>query len=311
MLPYTAYLRVYQPITAFSSRERAYWKAYAESPDRPKKVQAMVAEHDESLRRLVATPPIVAPERESGHAYVRRVGSQLFVCPWQTRLRSWLGFRDFRSETPRGISPAFVPEPVATAAEEAFQRWRDRGDPLRTQILTSTWTVPLPWFALFDATERRLVLEPGSDPATARGDGGLPPRNRFGGSVSGHGSSLPPESAPPRTLLYVTELKQARERLDRAIRVLGQSLGDSTALTSAEQMEDWLTGIAHPNALLELDYGGLVRLLGDDELREDESAAEVAAAITGLETGQEELTVAMYKRVSRRWKSIQALEHAN
>lgn len=308
VLPYTAYLRVYQPITAFSSRDRAYWRAYAESPDRPRKVHAVAAEHEESLRRLVATPPIVAPERESGHAYIRRVGSQLYVCPWQTRLRSWLGFQEFRSRTPARLSTAFVPEPTAAATEEAFQRWREHGEPLRTQILTSTWTVPLTWFALFDAQERCLVLQ-GTNPAAARGDSGGTAYGLAGGDAAGGAS--PPDTAPQRALLYVTELKQARDRLDRAIRVLRESLGESAMLNSAEQMEDWLTGAAHPNSLLELDYGGLVHLLGDDALRGDESAAEVTAAITGLEQGQDELTMAMYTRVTQRWKSIQALEHAN
>ncbi|MBB4934192.1 hypothetical protein F4561_005012 [Lipingzhangella halophila] len=307
MLPYTAYLRVYQPITAFSSRDRAYWSAYADSPDRPRKVRAVAVEHEESLRRLVATPPIVAPERESGHAYIRRVGSQLYVCPWQTRLRSWLGFRDFRSQTPAGLSTAFVPESAAKATEHAFQRWRERGEPLRTQILTSTWTVPLPWFALFDAQERCLVLQSGTNPAAARGENAAPAP---GPPSQGAGDGSPSGTAPHRALIYVTELKQARERLDRAIGVLREHFGESSTLSSTEQLEDWLTGV-HPSSLLELDYGGLVRLLDDDELREDESAAEIAAAITGLEKGQDELTVAMYQRVTQRWKAIQALEHAN
>ncbi len=307
MLPYTAYLRVYQPITAFSSRDRAYWRAYAESPERPRKVRAVAAEHAESLRRLVATPPIVAPERESRDAYIRRAGSQLYVCPWQTRLRSWLGFRDFREQTPTQLSSAFVPEPTATATEQAFQRWRERGEPVRTQILTSTWTVPLSWFALFDAQERCLVLQSGTDPATARGDSGA----SSPGVPSDGADTAARKDAAQRTLLYVTELRRARERLDRAIRVLREGLGESAALRSAEQLEDWLTGTAHPSSLLELDYGGLVGLLGDDDLREDESVAEVAAALTGLESGQDELTMAMYQRVTQRWKSIQALEHAN
>lgn len=307
-LPYTAYLRVYQPIAAFPSRERAYWRAYAASPDRPRRVHALAAEHGESLRRLVATPPIPAPERESGDAYVRRLGEQLYICPWQTRLRSWLGLRDFRTATPAGMSAAYLPEMVARSAEEEFRRWRERGEPLRTQILTSTWTVPLPWFAPFDSTERCLVLESDSDQAAARGDPGSHTRHPAGGASR---SDDVPGREPTRALLYVTEVAQARRRLEHAVGVLSEHLGEGATLASVERLEDWLNGVAHPNALLELDYGGLVGLLDDEELREDESVAEVAAAITGLETGQEELTLAMYQRVTQRWKSVQALEHAN
>ncbi|MFC4562662.1 hypothetical protein ACFO4E_12420 [Nocardiopsis mangrovi] len=303
MLPYTAYLRVYQPIAAFSLPERRYWRAYAESADRPRRVHAVAAEHAESLRRLVATPPIPAPEQESRDAYVRRMGGELYICPWQTRLRSWLGLRDFHAATPAALAPVYLPDSVADAAERDFEEWRDRGEPLRTQILTSTWTVPLPWFAPFEAKERCLILgvaDPGADGAARA-------RHPAGGATA-QGT---PEQAPARTLLYVTEMALARERLDRAIQVLQEHVGESAALVAAERLDDWLSGVAHPDALIELDYGGLVHLLGDDRLREDESVAEIAAAITGLETGQEELAVAMYRRVTRRWKEIQALEHAN
>ncbi|GAA3728376.1 hypothetical protein [Spinactinospora alkalitolerans] len=312
MLPYTAYLRVYQPITAFSSRERAYWRAYADSPHRPRRVGAVAAEHEESLRRMVATPPVVAPGSESGDAYVRRAGSELFICPWQTRLRSWLAFREFRSATPAALSPAFVPDSVAEAAEGAFERWREQGERLRTQILTSTWTVPLPWFAPFDADERCLVLGTDTGQTAVRDEADSRSRHPAGGSPA-QDDRLRPASIPEptRTMLYVTEVAEARRRLARAVAVMRAALGEATALAATEQLDDWLAGVAHPRALLELDYGGLVRLLDDDDLREDQSVAEVAAAITGLETDQEELTLAMYQRLIRRWRAVQALEHAN
>ncbi len=308
VLPYIAYLRIYQPITAFSSRERAYWEVYAESPERPRRVGAVAAEHAESLRRLVATPPIPAPEQESTDAYVRRIGNDIYVCPWQTRLRSWLGLREFRSEFPAGISTAFLPGAAAEAAESAFQRWRDRGEPLRTQILTSTWTIPLPWFLPFTSGERCLALETGPDPASARGETGTRIRCSTGEAA---GEPRPIGGRPPRTLLYVTEASRALGRLEHAIGVLRKKIGDTPVLEAAERLEDWLSGVAHPNALLELDYGGLVHLLGDQALRGDESVAEVAAAITGLETDQRELAVGMYRRTTYRWASVQALEHAN
>ncbi|WP_017542062.1 hypothetical protein [Nocardiopsis halophila] len=283
MLPYTAYLRVYQPLEAFPSAERAYWKEYAESAERPRRVEALAAEHRDSLRRLVASPPEPAPVAESGDAYVRRMGGRTYVCPWQTRLRSWLGLREFREETPARLRPAYLPDEACERADEAFRRWRERGEPLRTRILTSTWTVPLPWFAPFAPEERCLMLERGAD------------------SVA----------APPRVLLYVTEVAQARERLERVVGVLQEHVGDSAPLAGAERLEDWLAAVAHPSALLELDYGGLAYLLDDEALREDESVAEIDAAVRGLDTGQEELAVAMYQRVTGRWKAVQALEHAN
>ncbi|MFC3518807.1 hypothetical protein ACFPZ0_09615 [Streptomonospora nanhaiensis] len=297
-LPYTAYLRIYQPVSSFSPQERAYWRAYAVSARRPRRSGAVAAEHAESLRRLVASPPVPAPECESGDAYVRRVNGETYICPWQTRLRSWLALREFRTETPARISAAFLPEAVAADTEERFRAWRERGEPLRTLIQTSTWTVPLAWFAPFDAAERCLVL----GGAGADGDGGHPGRACHPAGGAG---------PAPRTLLYVARVADARRRLERAIRVLREHVGEGPALAAAERLEDWLLGVAHPRGLLELDYAGLVHLLDDDSLREDESVAEVAAAITGLQTGEHELAAAMYHRVSRRWKVVQALRNAN
>jgi hypothetical protein len=83
-----------------------------------------------------------------------------------------------------------------------------------------------------------------------------------------------------------------------------------STLTDVEEVARWLEEF-HPHSLVELDYGGLVHLMDDATLQADQSAAELAAALTGLDTGQEELAFAMYQRVIVRWKSIQALESAN
>src|ERR1700683_2793460 len=74
MLPCAAFLRVYEPLSAFGRTERARWEAYAASADRPRRADALEAEREEALRRIIALPPIVAPARESDHAAVRAVG---------------------------------------------------------------------------------------------------------------------------------------------------------------------------------------------------------------------------------------------
>lgn len=311
VLPYTAYFRIYQPVIAYSSRERAYWRAYAQSPHRPRRAEAVAAEHEESLRRLVTSPPTVAPSRESGDAYVRRSGGELFVCPWQTRLRSWLALREFRATTSARVASAFVPEAVVEAAEADAERHLGRGEDSRPQILTSRWTVPTAWFVPFGAEERCLVLG-----GRREWDPALEGPGTFPGEPS---SALPveepaprsAESAATRALLYVTEMGTARRRLERAVRVLRGVPDGEGSLAAVERLEDWLTAVAHPRALLELDYGGLVHLLGDAELRDDHSAAEVEAALTGLETGQEAVTLAAHRRLVRRWRAVQALERAN
>ncbi|GAA0975451.1 hypothetical protein GCM10009551_008960 [Nocardiopsis tropica] len=277
VLPYTAYLRVYQPIESFPPRDRRYWEAYATSPGRPRRVNALAAEHTESLNRLITTPPVVAPEEESRDAYLRRVDERLYVCPWQTRLRSWRAFAEFSAATPVALSEAFVPGPEAERAEDGYREWRDSGGTVRPGILSSNWTIPVPWFVPFEERERCLVLSANST----------------------------------RTLLYLTRTALAKRRLEHTAAVLREYIGEHAVSASTEQLVDWLSLTAHPDSLLELDYGGLPHLLSDDHLGEDRSVAEVAGAVEALAKGDAERVLELRERITRRWKSVRALQHAN
>ncbi|WP_329250177.1 hypothetical protein OG417_04545 [Actinoallomurus sp. NBC_01490] len=288
MLPYAAYLRVYEPLNAFAEPEKSIWAAYAASEKRPRRVGALDVEHTHALRRVIAVPPIVAPVRESRDAYVRRAEDVTYICPWETRLRSWLAFDRFRDGMSEQLAEMFVPRRVAEQAEGAFDRWKRQAGTLSPHILSSTWQVPLAWFVPFVAKERWLVLgahddNPGGGPTTA---------------------------TPVRTLIYVTPMAQARRRVARALVAVRRHAGEHLDVGEVESVGRWLEEF-HPHSLVELDYGGLVHLLDDAALRADESVAEVAAAITGMETGQTELAVAMHKRVVARWRVVRALESAN
>jgi hypothetical protein len=288
VLPYAAYLRVYEPLTAFPEPDRSIWAAYAASGKRPRRVGALDVEHIRALWRLIAVPPIIAPTRESRDAYVRRAEDVTYICPWETRLRSWLGFGAFRAGMSEQLADMFVPERVAEQADEAFEGWKGRAGTLSPHILSSTWQVPLAWFVPFVAKERWLVL----------------------GGQNETGSGGPTTATPTRTLIYVTPMAQARRRVARALNVVRRQAGEGFDLSEVESVGRWLEEF-HPHSLVELDYGGLVHLLDDAALRADESVAEVAAAVTGMETGQAELALAMYKRVVARWRVVRALESAN
>lgn len=272
------------------------WEAYAASDERPRRVGALDVEHTRALWRVIAVPPIVAPAHESRDAYVRRAEGVTYVCPWETRLRSWLAFERFRTGIPERLTGMFVPRRVAEQTDAAFEEWKRRSGSLNPHILSSTWQVPLAWFVPFVAKERWLVLG-GQDDAGAGGQ-----------AESGPGG--PTTATPTRTLIYVTPMAQARRRVARARGVLRRHADEWLELGDVESVGRWLEEF-HPHSLVELDYGGLVHVLDDAALRADESVAEIAAAVTGMETGQAELAVAMYKRVTSRWRVVRALESAN
>ncbi|MBG0814689.1 hypothetical protein [Planomonospora sp. ID82291] len=285
MLPYAAYLRVYEPLTAFSPTERVSWQAYAETSDRPRRASALHTEHGEAVARLIGVPPVPAPVHESSNAYLRRVDDVLYVCPWQSRLRSWLAFSRFRGTTPTTVAERFVPLSIAEQTADDFDRFKRRGgaSALRTHIRTSTWHIPTSWFLPFDGGERWLALD---------------------GEAAAGGTTT------TRNLIYVTSMAHARRRVARALQILRRQVGDVGITEEVEDVARWLEEF-HPHSLVELDYGGIVHLMDDERLRADQSVAELAAALTGLDTGQEELAFAMYQRVITRWRSIQLLESAN
>ena len=91
----------------------------------------------------------------------------------------------------------------------------------------------------------------------------------------------------------------------------GCSPAGSSFLYALERLEEWVQAVAHPRALLELDYGGLVLLLDDTALRSDQSVAEVRTALAAVEQGRPELAAAMRLRLRKRWEAVRALRHAN
>ena len=248
VLSYAAYLRVYEPLSAFPDADGRRWAVYAASADRPRRASALAAEHAGALRRLLADPPVVAPEWESGDAYVRWAEGVTYICPWQTRLRSWLGLARLKATSP-GLWSAAFPAGAADSAVSSFARCHGQASSLRVHIQCSTWSVPPAWFVPFAPDERWLVLGTASDP----GEGGRA------------------TASATRTLVYATAMAQARRRVAWALAAVrhagpipaaGSSPGEPPLrmLPELEQVGCWLEEF-HPQGLVELDYGGLGPLL--------------------------------------------------
>ena len=97
----TAYLRVYQPVGAFSIWERERWGVDSnESEDDDTKV---------SHRWLIgaALPDLLGTSAEG--AFTREIDGATLICPWRTRLRMLAGLIAFRESIPDEVAEAFVP----------------------------------------------------------------------------------------------------------------------------------------------------------------------------------------------------------
>jgi hypothetical protein len=268
-----AYLRVYQALAAFPPAERAEWAAYVESGDALPSGLLVGREEERALARALGLS--VPSERE--HALVQRVGQTVYVCPLRTELRTLQSLLAFHGSLPMEVADAFVSSGEVARAASTLERLQRERPASRNHIRLAVWYVPLPWFALFDAAERKLAA-PGAD--------------------------------RPALLTYQTTMVKAQARVSRALRVLQEVMEDGEVVAAVEELRDWLYGF-DADSLVQLDYGGLARVLPYAELAEDRSAAEVWEALEALEEGDLERSSAHYGALTERWAALRGRESSN
>lgn len=282
MTAHAAFLRVYEPLAAFEGEQRRYWESSLSAGDAPSPAVGVAMEREAALRAVAGRPPLVLPE-VADHAYVTEVDGVTLVCPWRTRLRALEALEEFAADLPDVVLQAFAPLELARGAGDALDALRLAHPDQRSHQLTSTWQVPLRWFVLVDSEER--VVRVGT-----------------------------PQGAPGRltgrSLVYRTAMSRARRRTARALAVLRRTVDDGVVTAGVEDLGRWLEEF-HPRSLVELDYGGVVHLLDDAELAQDESARDVALALAALSEGDTERAGAAYARVTARMKALQAVESAS
>ncbi|MGW4433852.1 hypothetical protein [Streptomyces tendae] len=275
IVPYAAYLRVYEPLAAFPDDERAHWTRYARRPDRP----TYQDELRRSLADLLPTPPVAVPVHESAEAFVTEVDGVVCVCPWRTRLRGWQALVDLAEDFPEPVLDALIPPVVRRQSAQDYERWLERNPDARPWIRTATWQVPINWFVLVSDAEREYD----------GGDG---------------------ERAAAPVLRYRTPMVQARRRVARGLRALREAVDEGPLIDGLVDVGRWLEEF-HPRSLVELDYGGLVHALPAGELEADHSAADVAEGIEALRHGDGAAAGAAYGRLVERWRAVRDRGSAN
>jgi hypothetical protein len=275
LVPYAAYLRVYEPLAAFPEPERTHWYRYAAAGCEG----TAQDELRQSLADLVPVPPVAVPVHESRDAFVAVVGGVTHICPWRTRLRGWLALEQIGGRLPDPVLDVMLPPVVRRQAQADHEAWRERNPDARPWIRSATWHVPVRWFALVGDDEREY------EPA-------------------GAGESKEP------LLRYRTPMVQARRRVARALRVLKDALDDGPLIDGLIDVGRWLEEF-HPRSLVELDYGGLVHAMSQDRLAADHSAADVAEGLAALREGDSQAAGAAYERLTQRWRAVRELQFAS
>jgi hypothetical protein len=271
VLQFAAYLRVYEPLSAFDREQQRFWRRYVQEGravapgEGPHRQRAAVLEAlGSGWTRLPDLPD---------EAYVLETDDALLVCPWSLRVRVAEAALHARDGVPPVIADAFVPPTLAGAARDVVDRWRAAERRLHEQV--ATWGVPLRWFVFVELNERQLST-----------------------------------GAARRQLRYRTKISTARRRAHRGAAVLRKAVGDTPITEAVEEGAQWLEEF-HSRSVVELDYGGLVDLLSDEQLLADDSPELVAVGLAALARGDADTATDVYETLVTRWHAIQLLERAN
>ncbi|GHF56964.1 hypothetical protein GCM10017566_32680 [Amycolatopsis bartoniae] len=291
-----AYLRVYEPLSAFGEP----------TPDQLKKAvdaatldRSTVGQREQCmwLKSQVAVPTRLLPAELANGKPAPSTGTDVLVldpadvpgevgpgplvCPLELRARSAAALVSFLGDASPALA-ATVLEAGGVTAETVRSRTTAALSGLpkaAVHVLSTTWTVPLPWFALVDPAERRLVLGSGQDD-------------------------------PARELSWRISMSDALTRAAEARELVESTLGDSGPTRILEETERWLTNF-DPGSAVELDYGGLVQLIADPILESDTSAEEVHSILEALRSGNVEQLAELFNELREYWSELAAREHFN
>lgn len=290
--PFVAYLRVYEPLSAFDSDVADRLR---EAVQNGQLDYASVVERERDLwfRSQLSQPPTLLPgELPNGSPSPRalrdvlvldpaevpgEVGEGPLVCPLDIRARSAAALVGFLSTAPpslREVALTGSPDSVREKATRVLAELPSGA----VHIVSTTWTVPLPWFTIVDPATRHLVLATRDDPR--------------------------------RQVCWRVAMSDARTRVTKAHELAVAAMGDRGPTKVLEDTSRWLEHFS-PSSAVELDYGGLVQLLTDEELREDTSAADVHAILDALEREDVDEIASRFQKLRDFWGNLAVRERSN
>jgi hypothetical protein len=266
--PYVASLRVYEPIDSFEPADQLRWSQIAiTSP-------TGWDEQVRSLKRSITNEP---PNLKPDGAHVLDHEGKRYIAPWSTAARCWAALDDFKYTLPPSVIKFFIPQTIEDSINSTIDIVEDKV----SHILSSTWSIPPRWFALFSPDERLR-----------------------GVNEDGHFT------------ISRTAISNAKSRCTFTHQAVLGAFGEGAVEGEVAELLAWLE-IFDPKSIVELDYGGLATYLnkqliesGEVGLDADTSIEDVTSSIAGLASGDGALAGRGYERLVSRWRRVSALESA-
>ena len=267
--PYVASLRIYEPLECFNLRDQNLWSKEFLN------VQTIYEEQNESLRKTIT---LNYSYSKIDGVHFLKIDNKNYVSPWSTAIRNYNAFNDVRNSIPSSVVNYFIPKIVNESMQYILQSIEDKV----SHILSSSWSIPPRWFALFSPEERIRGVD-GND----------------------HFSILR------------TSISNAKGRCTFTHQAVKAAFGEGMIEGEIAELLAWLE-IFDRQSIVVLDYGGLATFLhnsllsnGESGLEADSSIEDVHSSIAGLASGDGALAGKGYERLVTRWRRVAALESAS
>jgi hypothetical protein len=238
-------------------------------------LQTVFEEQSESLHKTI-TLNYSYSKIDGAHFLV--VDNKKYVSPWSTAIRNYNAFDNFTNSLPSSITNHFIPKVVNDSMQNILQSIEDKV----SHILSSTWSIPPRWFALFSPEERIRGVDD-----------------------NGYFSILR------------TSISSAKDRCTFTHQTVMSAFGEGIVEGEVAELLSWLE-IFDRKSIVELDYGGLATFLhnslllnGESGLEADSSIEDVNSSIAELASGDGALAGKGYERLVTRWRRVAALESAS
>jgi hypothetical protein len=297
-MEYQSELRVYQPLAAFPDAVQAGFL-------RARHLTRAAAEEEASRRAWLRLLRDVTDPFPHGSDLVRVLRVPVpedgpvseYFCPDEMALRCELSAEQLAESMRPQTFNLVVPEAARRANLERLAEHLEADGPEELRHVhtrTAVWGVPASWFA--------LVHE--DDTIDVETDGGSGPDGDVGPAAAG-GAGGAFDAGSVRSVRITVPLTLALERARRAAVVLSLHAPDMDLLSDLTILVAWLESF-HPDSMVELDYGGLARLVWPDD-----SPFDVRTALEALEDGDQEAAVVANHRMVRRWLPVRQLGRAS
>ncbi|ALG14184.1 hypothetical protein [Kibdelosporangium phytohabitans] len=291
--PFVAYLRVYEPLSAFDTELSNRLRNVVESDPL---VRSAVGEREREMwfRSQLSVPPRLLPgESADGSPSPRTLkdalvlqprdvpgaadGTGPLVCPLDVMPRSAAALVGFLATAHPALRDAAISASTDAIRARAASVLSEQPSGA-VHAVSTTWTVPLPWFVMFEPAHRRL--------------------------------NLAPVASPDRESSWRATMADAQARVSRAYELAASTFGERGPAKVLEDTAGWLEHF-DGNSAVELDYGGLVQLLDDEQLAGDSTCEDVNAIVDALESGDAEIVAERFEQLREFWGELAIRERFN